>query len=275
MPVVRKSTPSKRHTGSQPNPCILVPSQSTHSSRNNSPIRSGIAQKATGAFIRPARQTQSANTVQNDKGTEVPVTPSNDKPGPPAKSGAHLLAELQGCSCSVEGILRELTPRKSETSPTRWANLCESKTPISGQSDDNESKTPISGQSDDKKGKAPISGQKTIIPTVESRYDLRKEAGPSGSQAPSDSDAITKAPYLAEVPADDFGKPIDMVKKPPPNEYTKAFLSSKLIPVPQVIQDELFAYPGPVLTKCAGAYATTNRTYAKKRKDQIAYTIWV
>ncbi|KAK6516648.1 hypothetical protein TWF506_006546 [Arthrobotrys conoides] len=307
IPAPNKPAASKGQKGSQQSPRIPVASQNTSGSRNNSPIRNSSAQKTN---VRTAGQVQGVNSVQstddvpyingvhdpNDvpytngipytddvpyingvldsQGTEDPTTPSDDLAKASTSLGTQLLAELQ--DCSIEEVIRELTPRKSETSPARWAKLYEGAKGYNslmrwydgpGDDSDDGGEEPLSG---DNKGKTPISGQESIPLTVEPRDDRREEAGPSGSQVPggqnipgtlgqgeeneedADPDAITKAPFLPEVPADEFGRPIDMLKNPPPNEYTKSLEPPKKaqtskkapLPIPKTIRDDPYAYPG-------------------------------
>ncbi|KAK6509373.1 hypothetical protein TWF481_004123 [Arthrobotrys musiformis] len=143
-----------------------------------------------------------------------------------------------------------------------------------GDSDDDSSDPPLLSREeplsdteiDDKKGKRPVTGKNSPAHALKYPNDQPGEAGPSTLQASSseatpsaprqdnkagdssdeeeDPDAITPAPYMPDVPADEFGKPVDMVQNPPPNEYTKAFPASKRMPIPKTIRDKPFAYPG-------------------------------
>ncbi|KAK6357182.1 hypothetical protein TWF718_001506 [Orbilia javanica] len=262
MPV----TKNKGASGSQPNIRVCITTQGRLGSRNNSPSRSSIAQRDTGASSRNTKQAQSSSTTRDGQSSKLPPTTSNNEAESSTKPGSRLLSELQ--DCPVEEIVREFTPRASETSPTRWAKLYEGARgynrlmrwydgPGDDEPDDGSIRSPGEPSGDDNKGKAAVSGQGSIVPTIESGYDQRNEASTSDSQISGnrtepgpldqeneDSDAITQAPFLPEVPADEFGKPIDMIKNPPPNEYTRAFPSSKMMPIPQNIQDKPFAYPG-------------------------------
>ncbi|KAF3188420.1 hypothetical protein TWF225_003397 [Orbilia oligospora] len=262
IPPAKKPGLSKVYTSSQSNLRLAATSQSASSSRNNSPNRSVFAQNPPRASLRPARQAQSVtSTSQDSQSTELPTIPSNDTAESPVAPGPGLLAELK--DRPIEETFRELKPKKSETSPTRWAQLYENAKGYNslmrwydGANDDSDDDGPTSDEEPlggDSKGKTPISGQGNAPPAVD---DRRNQAGPSDSQAPGgpgplgqeeeeeDPDAITAAPFLPEVPADEFGKPIDLTKHPHPNAHTKTYDSRKNLPPPKTVQDDPYAYPG-------------------------------